>query len=36
MNNQAPKKLKIFRGNQKPRYNKILRNAIMYRSKLKK
>ena len=35
LNNQAPKKSKIFRGNQKPHINKILRNAIMKRSKLK-
>ena len=36
LNNQAPKKSKIFRGNQKPHINKILRNAIMKRSQLKK
>ena len=35
MNVQAPKKSKIFRGNQKPHINKILRNAIMKRSQLK-
>ena len=35
LNNQAPKKSKIFRGNQKPHINKILGNAIMKRSKLK-
>ena len=35
LNNQAPKKSKIFRGNQKPQINKILGNAIMKRSKLK-
>ena len=35
LNNQAPKQSKIFRGNQKPHINKILRNAIMKRSKLK-
>ena len=35
LNNQAPKKSKIFRGNQKPHINKILRNAIMKRSQLK-
>ena len=31
LNNQAPKKSKIFGGNQKPH----IRNAIMKRSKLK-
>ena len=35
MNNQAPKKSNIFRGNQKPHLNKTLRNAIMKRSQLK-
>ena len=35
MNNQVPKKLKIFRGNQKPHINKVLRNAIMNLSRLK-
>ena len=35
LNNQAPKKSKIFRGNQKPQINKILGNAIMKSSKLK-
>ena len=35
LNNQAPKKSKIFRGNQKPHINKILRSAIMKRSQLK-
>ena len=35
LNNQAPKKSKIFRGNQKSHINKILRNAIMKRSQLK-
>ena len=35
MNNQAPKESKIFRGNQKPHINKILRNAIMKRPQLK-
>ena len=29
LNNQAPKKSKIFRGNQNSHINKILRNAIM-------
>ena len=35
LNNQAPKKSKIFRGNKKPHIHKTLRNAIMKRSKLK-
>ena len=35
LNNQAPKKLKIFGGNHKPHINKTLRNTIMKRSKLK-
>ena len=35
MNNQAPKQLKIFRGNQKPHINTILRNTILKRSQLK-
>ena len=35
LNNQAPKKSKNFRGNQKSHINKILRNAIMKRSQLK-
>ena len=35
LNNKAPKKPKLFRGNQKPHINKILRNAIMKRSQLK-
>ena len=35
LNNQAPKKSKSFRGNQKPHINKILRNVIKKRSKLK-
>ena len=35
LNNQAPKKSKIFRGNQKPHINKILRNAIMKLIQLK-
>ena len=35
LNNQAPKKSKIFRGNQKPHINKILRNVFMKRSQLK-
>ena len=36
LNNQAPKKSKIFRGNQKSHINKILKNAIMKCSQLKK
>ena len=35
LNNQVPKKSKIFRGNQKLHINKKLRNAIMKRSQLK-
>ena len=35
LNKQAPKKSNIFRGNQKAHINKILRNAIMKRSRLK-
>ena len=35
LNNQPPKNLKILQGNQKPHINKILRNAIMKRSKVK-
>ena len=35
LNNWAPKKSKIFRGNQKPHINKALINAKMKRSKLK-
>ena len=35
LNNQAPKKLKVFGGNHKPHINKTLRNAIMKRSTLK-
>ena len=31
LNTRAPKKVKIFRGNHKPHYNKNLRNAIMKR-----
>ena len=34
LNNQAPKNSKIIGGNQKPYLIKILRNAIMKRSKL--
>ena len=33
LNNQAPKKTKLFRGKQKLHINKILRNAMMKRSK---
>ena len=33
LNNQAPKELKIFRGNQKLHLNKTLRNATMKHSK---
>ena len=36
LNKHAPKKTKLFRGNQKPRVNKVLRSAIMKRSRLKK
>ena len=35
LNNQVPKKSKIFRGNHKRSINKILRNAIMKRFKFK-
>ena len=35
VNQQAPKKSKVFRGNQKPHLNKSLRAAIMKRSRLK-
>ena len=35
LNQQAPKKSKVFRGNQKPHLNKSLRAAIMTRSLLK-
>ena len=35
LNNQAQKKSNIFRGNQKPHINKILRNAIVKRSQVK-
>ena len=33
LNNKAPKKTKLFRGKQKLHINKILRNAMMKRSK---
>ena len=35
LNQQAPKKSKVFRGNQKPHLNKSLRAAIMKRSRVK-
>ena len=35
LNRHAPKKTKLFRGNQKPYVNKVLRSAIMKRSRLK-
>ena len=35
LNQQAPKKSNVFRGNQKPHLNKSLRAAIMKRSRLK-
>ena len=35
LNEQAPKKSKVFRGNQKPHLNKSLRAAIIKRSRLK-
>ena len=35
LNNEAPKKSNIFRGNQKTHINKILRNAIVKRSQVK-
>ena len=35
LNEQAPKKPKVFRGNQKPHLNKSLRAAIIKRSRLK-
>ena len=35
LNKHAPKKIKTFRGNQKPHINKALRKAIMKRSQLK-
>ena len=36
LNNQAPKKSKIFRGNPKPHIDKILRNVIMKLVQVKK
>ena len=35
LNKHAPKKAKLFRGNQKPHVNKVLHSAIMKRSRLK-
>ena len=35
INQQTPKKSKVFRGNQKPHSNKSLRAAILKRSRLK-
>ena len=35
LNQQAPKKPQVFRGNQKPHLNESLRAAIMKRSRLK-
>ena len=35
LNKHAPKKTKLFRGNQKPHFNKVLRSAIMKRSRLR-
>ena len=35
LNQQAPKNSKVFRGNQKPHLKKLLRAAIMKRSRLK-
>ena len=35
LNKHAPKKTKLFCGNQKPHINKVLRSAIMKRSQLK-
>ena len=36
LNKHAPKKIKTFRGNQKPHVNKTLRKAIMKRNKQSK
>ena len=36
VNKHTPKKVKLFRGNQKPHVNKVRRSAIMKRSRLKK
>ena len=35
LNKHAPKKIKTFRGNQKPQINRTLRKAIMKGSQLK-
>ena len=35
LNKHAPKKTKLFHGNQKPHVNKVLHSAIMKRSRLK-
>ena len=35
LNKHAPKKTKLFLGSQKPHVNKVLRSAIMKRSRLK-
>ena len=35
LNKHAPKKIKLFRGSQKPHVNKVLRSALMKRSRLK-
>ena len=35
LNKHAHKKTKLFRGNQKPHVNKVLRSAIMKKSQLK-
>ena len=35
LNKHAPKKTKLFRGNQKPHVNNVLRSATMKRSQLK-
>ena len=35
LNKHTPKKTKLFRANQKPHLNKVLRSAIMKRSRLK-
>ena len=35
LNKHAPKKTKLFRGNQKPHINKVLCSAIMKRLRLK-
>ena len=35
LDKHTPEKTKLFRGNQKPHINKVLRSAIMKRSRLK-